>query len=159
MPAALVPIIATVVAAAATTATSIYGAVNQPGTPKAPAPAGPTGPTSDQIKAAVGPQALSIESATGGSVSPDYLSTIAPILAGVPTSGQGSQNAINSVIQGILGNQQIPSFGGGAGGGFGAGLGSTPAPFTPSGMPVNLGALSATPGTSDFLTKIAGGIG
>lgn len=144
-------IIAAIIGAAAT-ATEVgvqLSGAGQPSTPKqatAPTP----GPTTDQAKAAIAPQALSIESATGGSVSPDYLSTIAPIAAGV-----GGQPNTNNAMQQLL--QQI--FGKGGGGGTpGSGGGAGTAPFTPSGLPVNLAALSATTGASDFLSKISGGL-
>jgi hypothetical protein len=143
-------IIAAVIGAAAT-ATEVgvqLSGAGQPSTPKqatAPTP----GPTVDQAKAAIAPQALSIESATGGSVSPDYLSTIAPIAAGV-----GGQPNTNNALQQVL--QQI--FGKGGGGSTPSSTGAGTAPFTPSGLPVNLSALSQTPGASDFLSKISGGL-
>ena len=147
MPAALIPIITAVIGAAGV-GTSIYGMTQQGGDTPKPAPAAPAGPTKDQAAAAIAPQALSIESATGGSVSPDYLSTIAPVLAGV-----AGQPNTNNAMQQIL--QQI----------FGKGGGTTPTPptspgatpgFSPSGLPVNLSALAATPGVSDWLAKVAG---
>jgi len=144
-------IIAAAIGAAATAAevgVQISGA-GQPGSPKPTPAAAPAGPTANQVAAAAGPQALTIESLTGGSVSPDYLSQIAPTQAGV-----GGQPNTNAGIQQIL--NQI----------FGKGGGGTPSTttpggtpsFTPSGLGVNLSALAATPGTSDFLTKIAGGL-
>lgn len=149
------PIAPAVIAAligAATTATEIglqaSGAFS-PGTPKT-APAA-TGPTVDQTKALIAPQALSIEQATGGSVSPDYLSTIAPVLAGV--GGQkNTPQAMQQIIQQMLGRTA-------SGGGSGSpSTGGGTAPFTPTGTPVNLSALASTPGFSDFLSKIAGGV-
>lgn len=141
------PIIAALIGAA-TTATETGLQLSGALTPTAPKPTTPTatGPTTGQITAATAPQALSIESATGGSVSPDYLSTIAPILAG--TAGQANTpGAIQQILDQILGK--------------GKGTAPTSSPtgnFTPSGLPVNLSSLAATPGVSDFLTKIAGGL-
>src|SRR6266849_5147781 len=114
------PLAAPVIAAligAATTATDVglqlSGALT-PGAPK-PAPAAPpvVGGTKDQVVAATTPQALSIESATGGSVSPDYLSTIAPVLAGT-AGGTNTSAAMQQILQQI----------------FGKGGGQTPAPQT-----------------------------
>lgn len=145
-------IIAAVIGAAAT-ATEVgvqLSGAGQPSTPKQATTPAPSSPTTDQTKAAIAPQAMSIMSATGGSVSPDYLSTIAPIAAGV-----GGQPNTNNAMQQLL--QQI--FGKGGGNGTpGSSGGAGTAPFTPSGMPVNLSALSTTPGSSDFLSKISGGL-
>lgn len=149
-------IIAAVIGAAAT-ATEVGLQLSGAGQPGQPKPVGPTPTPTSQLTAAIAPQALSIESATGGSVSPDYLSTIAPIQAGA--GGQANTpSAIQQVLQQILGQP------GGSGGG-GASPSSLPTapfpsnpPFTPTGLPVNLAALAATPGASDFLTKIAAGL-
>lgn len=145
------PIVAALIGAAAT-ATEVgvqLSGAGQPSTPK-PAAAPPSSPTVDQAKALIAPQAMSIESATGGSVSPDYLSTIAPIAAGV--GGQpNTNNAVQQLLQQIFGKgggNSVPGSTGGAG----------TAPFTPSGLPVNLASLSQTPGASDFLSKISGGL-
>jgi len=78
----IIPLILGIVATASTVGTQIAGAVSGPsgGPPQAtptPAPAAaPATPSTDSLKAAITPQALNIESLTGGSVSPDYLSTI-----------------------------------------------------------------------------------
>jgi hypothetical protein len=147
------PIIAaliTAATAATTTGLELAGA-GQPSTPKQATTPAQTGPTVDQAKAAIAPQALSIESATGGSVSPDYLSTIAPLAAGV-----GGQPNTNNAMQQLL--QQIFGKGGGGSTTGSTGAGAGTAPFTPSGLPVNLAALSNTPGASDFLSKISGGL-
>lgn len=124
---------------------------NQPG--PAPKPVAPTGPSAPSISAAVAPQASTIESLTGGSISPDYLSSIAPQLAGVanqPNTQNGVQQFLNQF------------FGQGGGGGGGAAPNNVGAPgssptsstFAPSGLPTNLSALASTPGVSDFLQKL-----
>lgn len=142
MPASLIPIIAAIASAGVGIGSTIYSDLNQPSTPKL-TPAAPAGPTPQQVQAAVAPQALSIESATGGSVSPDYLSTIAPVLGGVAGSQPGS---VQSVINQILGNGSANQAPGGL----------STAPFTPSGLPTNVSALAATPGTSTYLQNLAG---
>lgn len=152
MPLAPIAAIASIIGGAATAATSIYGAVNQPDTPKPAAPVA-TGPSVGQTQAALAPQALTIESLTGGSVSPDYLASIAPTLAGVagqPNTGVAMQN----VLKQILGTGNTPSPTSPT-----PSVGAPGAPtFTPTGMPINLAALATSPGASDFLTKLAGGL-
>lgn len=149
------PIAPAVIAAligAAATATEVGVQLSGAGQPSQPKPqaAPPSGPTAQQVSAAVAPQALSIESATGGSVSPDYLSQIAPVLAGV--GGQPNTNkGVQQVLQQILGNQ--PS-----GIGTGTAAAGVPKPFSPSGIPVNLAPIANTGGTSDFLSKIVGAL-
>lgn len=121
---------------------------NQPGGgPKAApaAAAAPTGPPTSQILSAATPQALTIESLTGGSVSPEYLSTVAPLLAGVA----GQPNTPSAMAQ-LL--KQLGLGGSGSTGG----TSSIPsAPFTPSGTPTDLRALGQSPGLSDFLSKLS----
>lgn len=142
------PIIAALISAATaatTTGLSLAGA-GQPARPPQPKPQ-PTGPTASQVQAAVTPQAMTIESLTGGSVSPEYLSTIAPVQAGV--GGQtNTQAGVQAALQQILGNK----------GPFLPGTAPSSS-FQPTGLPVNLAALASTPGTSDYLQKIAGGLG
>jgi hypothetical protein len=145
----LIPLAVTAI----TTGLSASGALSGD-TPKIPAPPSPTGPSKSQLQAAIAPQAASIESMTGGSVSPDYLSTIAPILAGV-----GGQPNTNPAMQAIL--QQIFGQGGGSGGSGSSatvGAGGTPSAFTPTGLPTNLSSLATTPGLSDFLQKVSQGV-
>jgi hypothetical protein len=149
MPAALIPIISAVVGAAGV-GTSIYGMTQSPSAPK-PTPAAPAGPSVDATKAATLPQALSIMSATEGGVSPDYTSTNAPIFAGT-AGGPNTSAAMQQILQQIFGKGgSVPSLGGGTS------PGTAPSNFTPTGSPVYLGALAATPGVSDFLQKIIGG--
>jgi hypothetical protein len=137
---------------AVTAITTGLGASGAGDAPKVPAPQAPTGPSKSQLQAAIAPQAASIESMTGGSVSPDYLSTIAPILAGV-----GGQPNTNPAMQAIL--QQIFGQGGGSGGSSPTvGAGGTPSTFTPTGLPTNLTSLASTPGLSDFLQKVGSGL-
>jgi len=145
---ALLPLLFSGAAAGASIGSTIYSDLNQPGMPKTPA-AAPTGPTTQQAQAAITPQALTIESLTGGSVSPDYLASIAPVLGGV-----GGQPNTNAAVQAML--KQLFGSGGGAPGAAPGGGGGTPS-FQPSGLPTNLSGLAATPGVSDFLAKIAGG--
>lgn len=134
---------------AGSTAYSIYESQNQPGLPKT-APA-PSGPTTQQAQSAIAPQATTIESQTGGSVSPEYLSTVAPVLAGV--AGQpNTPAAMAAILSQILGSGSTPSAGLSPGG---TGL---PTNFTASGLPTNLSALASTPGASDYLSKVAGAL-
>lgn len=120
-----------------------------PDTPKAPGVTTPPGPSKSQLQAAIAPQAATIESMTGGSVSPDYLSTVAPLLAGA-----GGQTNTNSAMQSII--QQIFGAGGGSTGGGTptVGAGGTSAGFAPTGLPTNLASLASSPGLSDFLQKL-----
>lgn len=145
-----IPIIAALIGAATTTGLALSGATT-PSTPKSTTPttATPAGPTPSQVQAAVTPQALNIESLTGGSVSPDYLAQIAPIQGGI---APGSSPAIQQVINSILGTQTTPS--GLTGGGTLTGGSATT--FSPTGVPGNPAALAAVPGFSDWLQKMAG---
>lgn len=115
---------------------------NRPGGAPKPAATAPAGPSTSALTSAIAPQALTIESLTGGSVSPEYLSTIAPLLAGVagqPNTPGAAQNVINQ----ILGSNP------------GGGGGTATAPFTPSSITTNLQDLGRTPGLSDFLSKLS----
>lgn len=151
------PMAAPVVAAligAASTAAEVGVQLSGAGQPSAPtaAPAAPTtpqGPTTQQTVSAIVPQALSIESMTGGSVSPDYLSTIAPLLAGV-----GGTSNLNPAMQQVL--RQIFGSGGGGSATGSSAPGGSPTSFTPSGLNTNLAPLANSPGVSDFLQKVAG---
>ena len=153
MPQALIPALIPLLIGAGT---SIAGLVNRPSAPKPPpaTPPTPAGPTTDQARAAITPQALSIEALTGGSVSPDYLATIAPLAAGVGGT-PNAPGAIQQVLQDIFGTGGGTRPGGGGTPATPAPTPSTPAPFTPTGLPVNLAALAQTPGLSDFLQKVA----
>lgn len=100
MPAAIIPAIGAI-AAAASAGTGIYEAVSQPGMPKAASAVTPT--VQNAQKAAISQQLPDLQSALGGTVSPDYYLQMAQLAAG--TAGQpGSAASGWGAVQNYFGN-------------------------------------------------------
>jgi hypothetical protein len=148
MPVALLPAIAAIAALAGTGITVGETLANQPsGKPPTATPAPAVSPAmAPQIKAAISGQDANIQAQTGGSLSPDYLTQIAPILAGTAgpgTSGiaQGATNTFtggaNNPIAQVLRTLST-------GGGGGAAPSASAQSFTPAG-------LAPSPGGSDLI--------
>lgn len=121
MPVGLVAAIATIAAAATTTGVTLYEAANQPGTPKPSTTPSPlTTSQNSQQAAAVGQQLPTLQSLTGGSVSPEYASQFGATQAGVANDPQATGNiqaAINQFFGlSAPGSTGLTPPGGGAGG-------------------------------------------
>ena len=150
MPAAAIPIIAAI-AAAASAGTGIYELASAPGGAKAPkAPVGVNPQQSTNIKAAVSQEAPTLQSQLGGSVSPDYYLQLAQVLSGQNTPGAGG--SAQSVINSLFGTQ----------GGTGAPPAANAAPspsvqnFTPAGLGGgNSSSNFVQGGLSDLLQRLS----
>jgi len=96
---ALVTMIATVAASGTTAGLAIDSALNQPGQPKLPTTATPlTASQNAQTTSAVSQQLPTLQSLTGGSLSPEYGSQFGSIQAGVANNPQAAgdiQAALN----------------------------------------------------------------
>ena len=122
---------------------------NRPSTPKittTPAPLTPQ--QGNQIKAAISGQDANIQAQTGGSLSPDYLTQIAPVLAGVAgpgTSGiaQGATNTYTGNANPIA--QVLRVLAGGGGGGTS---------FSPAGIAPSSGGSIVDSGLSDLYQNL-----
>jgi len=97
----VIPLIATLIPAALGVGSTLYGLANKPGTPKI-TPTGPTPQTAAQNeaqRAAVSSTLPTLQSLTGGSVSPEYASQYGAAQAGLgnnPAASGNIQAAINS---------------------------------------------------------------
>lgn len=126
--------------------TEVAGLFNRPSPPKLPTqPTQPIGPTPEQQKALLAPQFPDIQALTGGSLSPDYYASVAPVRAGIAGT-PGIEKVIRELLASFFG----------AGGTEGGGGGAS---FSPAGLGTNLSALATQPGTSDFLQKVAASLG
>src|SRR5574337_1232452 len=145
MPAAI-PIISAIIGAVGV-GTKLVGMFDRSSAPTVPPtqPPAPAGPSSQQIQSVVSSQLPTIQSLTGGSLSPDYLLTYAPIFGGV-----GGAPGLDPIVRRLLAQFLGTGGGGSAGGGLpGAGL-DTGSTCQPSGLPSSSAAASVSPGISDF---------
>jgi hypothetical protein len=147
--------IATIAAAAASTGLGIYEATNQPGKPKLPTgPAALTGTQNAQQTAAVSQQLPTLQSMTGGSVSPEYAAQFGATGAGVANDPQATgniQDAINKFFGlSATGTSGLtPASGGSTGGGDILSMLSKGKPPTPGG--------GGDVGSPDFVNSILNG--
>jgi hypothetical protein len=159
MPPAIITAIGAIVSAAAATAGTVYSLENQPGKPKLPT--GPAPLTTSQNAsqaAAVGQQLPSLQSMTGGSVSPEYAAQFGATQSGVANDPQATgniQDAVNKFF-GLTapGNTGLtPTTGGGGGGGI-LDLLSKPSQSTPGATGVPGAGGGGGGGGSDFISSL-----
>ena len=109
MPIALLPVIAAIAGLAGTGISLGEMLANKPsGKMPTTAPAAPavSPAMAPQIKAAISGQDANIQAQTGGSLSPDYLTQIAPILAG--TAGPGTSGIAQGATNAYTGGANNP---------------------------------------------------
>ena len=100
--AALPAIIPALIGAAATVGQVIYSDVNQPGAPKSPGPVAPVAqsPTTNAGQTTAAAQTLpTLQSLTGGSLSPEYASQFATLQSGQGNNPQAAGNVQAAINQ------------------------------------------------------------
>lgn len=154
MPVPLIAAIATIAAAGTSTGLAIDSALNQPGTPKPPSGL-PTPLTSSQNSAqtaAVGRQLPTLQSLTGGSVSPEYAAQFGSTQAGTANDPQATGN-IQAAINSFFGLAAPGSSGLTAPSGGGSPGGAGILDILSKGKP----PATSGPGGTDFVDSLLGG--